>query len=84
MYKELKVEHKLRPVDDVSLPYSCVCLVGQTEVLDPEDFPQIKEEIAQMRTVLGLSTMCTVRVSSSLLRVAFAAEFNTNSALLIK
>ncbi|KAG0040421.1 hypothetical protein BGZ82_002844 [Podila clonocystis] len=30
-----------------------------TEVLDPEEFPDLKKELAQFHTVLGVSTMCT-------------------------
>lgn len=30
LYKDLKVNHNLPTSDDVFLPYSCVCLVGQT------------------------------------------------------
>ncbi|KAG0024960.1 hypothetical protein BGZ81_007528 [Podila clonocystis] len=54
LYKDLKVEQKLP-----GLPFRCVCLVGQTEVLDPEEFPDLKKELAQFHTVLGVSTMCT-------------------------
>ncbi|KAF9368360.1 hypothetical protein CPB97_004696, partial [Podila verticillata] len=59
LYKELKVVHKLPSSDDVSLPFSCVCLVGQTVPLNPEEFPQMKEELAQNHSILGVSTMCT-------------------------
>lgn len=38
MYSELKQAKKLPASDDVPLPYSYVCLVGQTEVLDPRSF----------------------------------------------
>lgn len=60
LYKDLKVKKKLPASDDVSLPFSCVCLVGQTTELDPEEFPHMKEESSQMNTILGVSTMCTV------------------------
>ncbi|KAF9308733.1 hypothetical protein BG003_010692 [Podila horticola] len=59
LYKALKVDKKLPTSDDVSLPFGCVCLVGQTVPLDPEEFPQMKEEFAQNHSVLGVSTMCT-------------------------
>ncbi|KAG0336807.1 hypothetical protein BG000_006130 [Podila horticola] len=59
LFKDLKVDHKLPARDDVSLPFSCVCLVGQTEVLHPEEFPLLKEERSQVNSVLGVSTMCT-------------------------
>ncbi|KAG0029854.1 hypothetical protein BGZ81_003344 [Podila clonocystis] len=60
MYKALKAKSKLPASDDVSLPFSCVCLVGQTVELDPEEFPHMKEEASQMNLILGVSTMCTV------------------------
>ncbi|KAI9238084.1 MAG: hypothetical protein BYD32DRAFT_451261 [Podila humilis] len=59
LFKELKANHKLPPSDDVTLPFGCVCLVGQTVPLDPEEFPHLKEERAQVNSVLGKSTMCT-------------------------
>ncbi|KAF9309296.1 hypothetical protein BG003_009925 [Podila horticola] len=59
LYKSLKEDKKLPASDDVSLPFSCVCLVGQTEPLDPEDFPHMKEAQSQANTVLGISTMCS-------------------------
>ncbi|KAG0333142.1 hypothetical protein BG000_009441 [Podila horticola] len=59
LYKMLKVDKKLPKSDDVALPFSCVCLVGQTIPLDPEEFPHMKEGHSQFHTVLGISTMCT-------------------------
>ncbi|KFH65426.1 hypothetical protein MVEG_08904 [Podila verticillata NRRL 6337] len=59
LYKKLKKIHKLPSSDDVTLPFSCVCLVGQTVPLNPEEFPQMKEDTAQTNSVLGVSTMCT-------------------------
>ncbi|KAG0330709.1 hypothetical protein BG000_011555 [Podila horticola] len=55
LYKDLK-EKKLLPAgDNVPLPYSCVCLVGQTEVLDPEEFPGLKGPNSQANSILGTS-----------------------------
>ncbi|KAI9231213.1 MAG: hypothetical protein BYD32DRAFT_442020 [Podila humilis] len=59
LYKHLKADHKLPSSDDVSLPFSCVCLVGQTIPLNPDEFPQMKKENSQFNSVLGTSTMCT-------------------------
>ncbi|KAG0356318.1 hypothetical protein BG005_004784 [Podila minutissima] len=61
LYKQLKADKKLptSSSDDVSLPFSCVCLVGQTVPLEPEEFPHLKEELSQTNSVLGVSTMCT-------------------------
>ncbi|KAF9391340.1 hypothetical protein CPB97_006836 [Podila verticillata] len=59
LYKELKLKSKLPSSDDIVLPFSCVCLVGQTVPLDPEEFPHMKEKFAQVNSVLGTSTVCT-------------------------
>ncbi|KAG0325771.1 hypothetical protein BG000_001685, partial [Podila horticola] len=59
LYKDFKADKRLPASDDVSLPFSCVCLVGQTVPLDPEEFPQVKGELAQCNSVLGVSTRCT-------------------------
>ncbi|KAG0199465.1 hypothetical protein BGX33_011622 [Mortierella sp. NVP41] len=53
MYESLKSEGKLPSSDNEELPFSCTCLVGQTKVLDPEQFPILKEPICQFRSVLG-------------------------------
>ncbi|KAF9204205.1 hypothetical protein BGZ59_001204 [Podila verticillata] len=53
LYKALKVSGKLPPSDDVPLPFRCGCLVGQTEVLDPEEFPDLKLPLSQFLCVHG-------------------------------
>ncbi|KAF9431015.1 hypothetical protein BGZ94_000482 [Podila epigama] len=59
LYKHLKENSKLPPCDDVTLPYSCACLVGQTEVLNPEEFPELKEDLCQSNNMLGRDSQCT-------------------------
>lgn len=59
LYKLLKKAKTLPPSDDVPLPFRCVCLVGQTEPLDPEEFPDLKEENCKDYSILG-KDMCTV------------------------
>ncbi|KAG0099307.1 hypothetical protein BGZ93_008252, partial [Podila epicladia] len=55
LYKDLK-EKKLLPAgDNIPLPYSCVCLVGQTEVLNPEEFSGLSNLNSQAYTILGNS-----------------------------
>ncbi|KAF9154279.1 hypothetical protein BG015_001392 [Linnemannia schmuckeri] len=52
LYSQLKKNKKLPASDDVDLPFSTVCLVGQTRALDPEDYPNLKLEDCQfMRTL---------------------------------
>lgn len=53
LYKELKQKKKLPSSDDVPLPFNCVCLVGQTEVMDPEEFPDLNLPHSKFNTVLG-------------------------------
>ncbi|KAG0339454.1 hypothetical protein BG000_002086 [Podila horticola] len=53
------------PLSDDALPFSCFCLVGQTDVLDPEEFPLLKKALSQCNAVLGVSTMCTKESSKS-------------------
>ncbi|KAF9311539.1 hypothetical protein BG003_007305 [Podila horticola] len=55
LFKELKAQNKLPACDDVPLPYSCVCLVGQTDVLSPEDFPDMQKPYSQSYSILGSS-----------------------------
>ena len=60
LYKDLKIGKKLPSSDDVTLPFNCVCFVGKTVPLNPEEFPQLKEERSQCYSILGVSTKCTV------------------------
>ncbi|KAF9417144.1 hypothetical protein BGZ94_010025 [Podila epigama] len=59
MFKDLKLENKLPACDDVELPFSCVCLVGQTAPLDPEEFPALKQSDCESNSVLGRESNCT-------------------------
>ena len=60
LYKALKAVNRLPESDDITLPFSCACLVGQTVPLDPEGFPCL-EDLSHTSSVLGISTMCTAR-----------------------
>ncbi|KAG0035783.1 hypothetical protein BGZ82_005121 [Podila clonocystis] len=53
LYKDLKAKKTLPKSDDTPLPFNCVCLVGQTEVLDPEEFPGMKLERSHFHSILG-------------------------------
>jgi hypothetical protein len=53
MYKRLKAEGNLPQLDQEDLPFSFTCLVGQTKVLDPEEFPVVKKPICQFLAFLG-------------------------------
>ncbi|KAG0035780.1 hypothetical protein BGZ82_005118 [Podila clonocystis] len=58
LYKALRENGTLPESDDVSLPYSCICLTGQTEVLDPRVFP-LDPDLCQNHCILGVDNMCT-------------------------
>ncbi|KAF9126821.1 hypothetical protein BGW39_006325 [Mortierella sp. 14UC] len=53
LYAELKKENKLPASDALPLPYSTVCLVGQTRPLDPTEFPDVAKEACQFIVTLG-------------------------------
>jgi len=53
LFTNLRKDGALPPSDDVPLPFNCVCLVGQTEVLDPEEYPGLKLEHSQFYFVVG-------------------------------
>ncbi|KAG0331370.1 hypothetical protein BG004_001697 [Podila humilis] len=50
LFKVLKERNELPASDDEPLPFDNVCLVGQTDVLDPEEFPELKLPHSQFRT----------------------------------
>ncbi|KAF9093604.1 hypothetical protein BGX23_003107 [Mortierella sp. AD031] len=53
IYAALKDEGTLPLSDREELPFSCTCLVGQTRVLNPEEFPIVKDPLCHFRSVLG-------------------------------
>ncbi|KAF9402223.1 hypothetical protein BGZ94_004997 [Podila epigama] len=59
IFKDLKLKKKLPARDDVELPFSCVCLVGQTLTLDPEEFTDLKKDDCESNSVLGRESYCT-------------------------
>lgn len=59
LYKTLRQDGTLPESDDAFLPYSCICLTGQTTVLDPSAFP-VGIDICQNHCILGVDNTCTV------------------------
>ncbi|KAF9151499.1 hypothetical protein BG015_006598 [Linnemannia schmuckeri] len=53
LYEALQKEGKLSKSDQEDLPFSCTCLVGQTQVLDLEEFPQLKDPLYPFISTLG-------------------------------
>ncbi|KAK3816974.1 MAG: hypothetical protein JOS17DRAFT_758750 [Linnemannia elongata] len=53
LYAELKKAERLPADDALPLPFSTVCLVGQTRSLTAEEFPDIAKESCQFINTLG-------------------------------
>ncbi|KAI1287761.1 hypothetical protein EDD11_010197 [Mortierella claussenii] len=53
IYAQLKKNEKLPSSDDVALPFSCICLVGQTKPLDPVKFPELSENYSRVCNTIG-------------------------------
>ncbi|KAG0284586.1 hypothetical protein BGZ96_011060 [Linnemannia gamsii] len=53
LYESLKQKGQISKADLGDLPFKCTCLVGQTDELDVEEFPQLKEPICQFWSTLG-------------------------------
>lgn len=61
MYQALKEKSTLPTTDEQPLPFDCVCLVGQTTELDPEEFPEVNVVDVPFNSVLGGErSRCTV------------------------
>ncbi|KAF9425974.1 hypothetical protein BGZ94_007066, partial [Podila epigama] len=53
LFNQLKKQGDLPASDDGDLPFSCTCLVGQTQPLDPKDFPEVDEKDCRFSTIMG-------------------------------
>ncbi|KAG0279883.1 hypothetical protein BGZ95_011986 [Linnemannia exigua] len=53
MYEQLKTKGMLPKADQEDLPFSCTCLVGQTNVLDPEKFPLVALPRSHYNSILA-------------------------------
>ncbi|KAF9320544.1 hypothetical protein BG003_005727 [Podila horticola] len=53
LFKILKAKNLLPASDEGDLPFDCVCLVGQTEVMDLEEFLDMKLAHCKFNSVLG-------------------------------
>ncbi|KAF9927653.1 hypothetical protein FBU30_002992 [Linnemannia zychae] len=53
LFKQLKAQNKLPAADDVPLPYSTICLVGQTQPLDPTKFPHLLDKECRFTNTMG-------------------------------
>ncbi|KAF8926827.1 hypothetical protein BGZ47_002497 [Haplosporangium gracile] len=53
LYEKLKKEGQLPESDQEDLPFKCSCLVGQTEPLNLEEYPQLKDLHYPFYTTIG-------------------------------
>ncbi|KAG0023641.1 hypothetical protein BGZ81_008050 [Podila clonocystis] len=92
LYRDLKSKGKLPKSDTKPLPFCCICLVGQTKALDPEEFPQLKLPQTEFNSVLGnqknytrvtittkRNTICWVNMLFLNKKTSKAGEFFRNS-----
>ncbi|KAG0279886.1 hypothetical protein BGZ95_011989, partial [Linnemannia exigua] len=54
MYENMKAKGQLPISDQEELPFSCTCLVGQTKVLDPKEFPEVALDICHFTSTHGM------------------------------
>ncbi|KAG0043825.1 hypothetical protein BGZ83_011002 [Gryganskiella cystojenkinii] len=60
LYQQLKNQGRLPSSDDADLPYNCISVVGQTEPLDEESFPELKDnKVCESNEMCGLSNKFT-------------------------
>ncbi|KAG0354647.1 hypothetical protein BG005_006315 [Podila minutissima] len=57
LYSSLEGKDKLPASDSAPLPFKAVCLVGQTGPLDPEEFPDLKDEMCKDYSIVGTKSM---------------------------
>jgi hypothetical protein len=60
LYEKLKKANKLPPTDALPLPFSTVCLVGQTNPLTLDEFPNLALEKSQLINFIGTDKMYSV------------------------
>ncbi|KFH66160.1 hypothetical protein MVEG_08261 [Podila verticillata NRRL 6337] len=64
LFKDLKKQSRLPTSDDVPLPFTSVCIVGQTEILDPDEFPDLNLPHSKFNTILGENQYSWVRATT--------------------
>ena len=60
LFQVLKTQKKLPASDDVPLPFTTVCLVGQTRPMDPEEYPMLKTPNSEFCAMMGGDTPYSV------------------------
>ncbi|KAF9921575.1 hypothetical protein FBU30_008367 [Linnemannia zychae] len=65
LYEMLKQQGRLPKIDQEDLPFSCTCLIGQTQPLDPQEFPVLGEDLSQYFLTLVQDRPLSVAVFTS-------------------
>ena len=63
LYDDFKKQGRLPASDAEPLPFSAICLVGQTNPLDPAEFPNVALEESQIQSILQKGTPYSVKRS---------------------
>lgn len=69
LYEKLKEAKKLPPSDALPLPFSTICLVGQTLPITTEDFPDLKHQECLFRRIIGTEKMYSVSLEKTFMWV---------------
>ncbi|KAG0321527.1 hypothetical protein BGZ99_003879 [Dissophora globulifera] len=63
MYSRLKMQNRLPPGDDRCLKPTHICVLGVSEVLDPNVFPAVRDKFSTFELMLSQSRHCSVWLS---------------------
>ncbi|KAG0379261.1 hypothetical protein BGX24_001084 [Mortierella sp. AD032] len=87
MYEQLKAKGKLPKLDQEELSFNSTCLVGQTKVLDPKEFPEVALPFSNFTSIqkkgmpYSWSTLNTAQGTMCWLLVKHLEQTTTKSAL---
>lgn len=81
LYKTLKEKKVLPASDEQAMPFTCICLVGQTDVLDPEEFPGLKQPQSQFVFVVGEEDYSVKEDSLFKFKYKFPCEFSVSNII---
>lgn len=60
MYQNLKKRRCLLSSDDKPIPFTSVCMLGQTRPLDPSKFPHLNDAVCRFSTVIATNRSYSV------------------------
>ncbi|KAG0373980.1 hypothetical protein BGX24_010989 [Mortierella sp. AD032] len=80
LYAILKKSNKLPPADALPLPFSTVCLVGQTRAICPSEFPDVGHDQCQFRRVWSTFTTAQNTVAYNVILFLDEEMSTTNDA----